>query len=266
MFRAVRRRTGLSQRQLAARSGVALSAISGAEAGRRAPTLAVLQAVLDVAGLELSVDVRPPDLDEAQLAYLRLSLVRRLHRALGGDGRPNGVPQLPRWLQLEALARVGEVRLHGELAVGLWLPSDDPLETPEVCAEARRGQVLPETPDLTVRAACDQHVRAPVVVALSAGRVLVDPPADLALDPTPATHRPALRAVGRVLHVEAARDEVGRRVRAHRDPDHRAEREHVFHTKRFGQRPMPDATDVRSWRLGDDAGLAEWLRRHGYPV
>ena len=30
--------------------------------------------------------------------------------------------------------------------------------------------------------------------------------------------------------------------------------------------PMPDAADQRAWRLHDDASLAEWLRRHGYPI
>ena len=266
LFRDVRRRAGLSQRQLAVRSGVALSTVTSIESGRGSPTLVVLQAVLDVAGLELALDLPPPDLDGRDLAYLRLSLVRRLHRALGGDGRPRYGPRLPRWQQLVALTQAGQVTLHGELALRLWLPSADPLEVAEVCVDLWRAPGPPDTPDLAVHTGCGQHGPAPVVVDLTPGRVLADPPAHLALDPRLAAQRRRLRAVARALHVEAARDEGGRRARAHRDPDHRRERERVFHTKRFGRLAMPDHTDARAWRLDDDASLAEWLRRHGYPV
>ena len=266
VLRAVRRRTALSQRALAQRAGVSASAIQAIEAGRRTPTLAVLQAVLDVAGLELAVDVLPPELDARQRGYLRLSLVQRLHKAMGGDGRPRYDRRRARWLQLLALARAGEVHLHGELAVRLWVPSDEPLAVAELCIALWDARRLPDTPDLVVHTACGEHGRAPVVVPVTPWRVLADPPADLALDPRLAAHRPALRAVARTLHVDAARDEGGRRARAHRDPAHEAERHHVFHTKRFGQLAMPDHTDPRAWRLDDDASLAAWLRRHGYPV
>jgi transcriptional regulator with XRE-family HTH domain len=265
LFRVVRRRSGLSQRRLSVASGVALSTVSAVESGKQSPTLAVLRAVLDVAGLELSVDVPPPALDAGQRRHLHHSLVRRLHLALGGDGRPYGVPRLARWLQLSALVRVGAVHLHGELAVRVWLPPAGPLDAAEVCAGPSPGARVPAD-TLAVVPACVRVESASVVIPLGAGQVLVEPPAELALDPSLAAHRAALRAVARELHDDAARDEAGRRARAHRDPDHDAEREHVFHTKRFGRRPMPDATDVRSWRLEDDAGLHAWLRRHGYPV
>ena len=266
VFRAVRRRGGLSQRALAHRSGVALSTVTGVEAGRQQPSTGVLAAVLGVVGLELSVDVPPPDLTDRERAYLRLSLVRRLHLALGGSGRPQYGPRLPRWQQLVDLARVSHVTLHGELALRLWLRGDAPVGAAEVCALPVARTALPDVPDLRVHPACGDHASAPVVVSVSPWQLHADPPADLALRPAFAAQRHALRAAARVLHADAARDDAGRRTRAHRDPSHDAERVHVFHTKRFGQRPMPDATDVRAWRLDDHASLAEWLRSYGYPV
>jgi hypothetical protein len=148
----------------------------------------------------------------------------------------------------------------------MWLPADTPLEAPEVCTELLRGCHLPPgTTDLLVRETCAPGP-APVVVLPRPRCVVVDPPADLALDPEHALRRPDLRSVARALHAQAPRDEAGRRPRAHRDPDHQLERAQVFHTKRFAHLRMPDATDLRSWRLEDDATLVDWLRRHGYPV
>lgn len=263
----MRRRTGLSQRALAECADVSLTTIGAVEAGRRPPSLTVLAAVLRVAGLELAVDLPPAELGARQIGYLRRSMVRRLHHALGGSGNPRDGRPFPRWRQLVQLAQVGEVALHGEAALGVWLPAQVPPTAVEVCVQPWPGCALPDVPDLCVVPACAAHVRAPVVIVFAPPwRVSVDPPADLALHPVHAAERAALRAVARVLHEQAARDEAGRRTRAHRDPDHEAERAHVFHTKRFGQRPMPDPTDTRSWRLDDEASLAEWLRRYGYPV
>jgi transcriptional regulator with XRE-family HTH domain len=266
VFRAVRRRTALSQRGLAERAGVGLTTIAAVEAGTRTPTVAVLTAVLEVAGLELSVDVPPVELDEWQRTHLRLSLTQRLHVALGGDGRPQYGPALPRWQQLVGLAARGDVTLHAALARAMWLPSEGPVREAEVCAQAWSRGGLPDVPDVVVRPACGTHARAPVVVSVSPWRMRVDPPAELALDPRFAADRSALRAVARVLHREAARADAGRRARSHRDPAHEAERAHVFHTKRFGRLAMPDPRDTRAWRLHDDASLVQWLRGYGYPV
>lgn len=261
----MRRRTGLSQRELAKRAGVAVSCVIAVEAGRRSPSLSVLTRVLDVAALELSVDVPAPELDACVLTHLRLSLVRRLHLALGGRGRPYWSALAP-WDQLVMLARRGDVLVHGDVALGVWLPTETTPDRPRVCIRPWSDDPLPRTPDVDVRTGCNDHVRSPVRIAVTPWTVCVDPPADLALNPEFAMHRQRLRAVARLLHSEAARDAAGRRTRAHRDPDHEAERAHVFHTKRFGQRRMPDSTDVRSWRLGDDASLVAWLRTYDYPV
>lgn len=265
VLRALRRREGLSQRELARRSGVALSTIAAVEAGRRQPSLQVLASLLAVGGLQLSAELPPPEPDDAVVRHLRLSLVRRLMRLL--DVRGN--PWLPRtggpWQELYGLAACGDVVLHGAAAVGMWLPRAGPLTTVEACVRPSGAAPRPDTPSLTVLSACPAHVRAPVAVRLGHRVVGVDPPDHLALHPAYAPDRAMLRAVSVLLHRELPRDEAGRRTSAHRDPDHEAEQRHVRHTRRYGQRPMPDPHDTRSWRLEDSAGLTAWLRRFGYP-
>lgn len=136
-----------------------------------------------------------------------------------------------------------------------------------VCARATGAFApaagLPDLDLLEVRTGCPGHGRAVVRVPLDRGRLTADPPADLALEPEHAEHRGLLRAVARALHEQAPRDGAGRRARAHQDPDHVAERHEVFHSRSFGASSMPSRTDVRSWRLGDDASLRAWLRRSG---
>lgn len=264
VLRAVRRREGWSQRVLAERSGVALSTVAAVEAGRRRPSLQVLCAVLATGGLELAVDVPVPEVPAATVAHLHRSLERRLHLAVGGGDRPQLRRPLPAWTQLQSLAAGGGVHLHGRAALAMWL-AGQPVGALEVCAPARSAR-LQEHPALDVRPLCGRHGRSPVTVRVGHRRVRVDPPADLALDPECAPHRQALRAVARLLHQQAARDDAGRRTRAHADPDHERERLEVFHTKRFHQLPLPPADDARSWRLDDEASLRAWLRRHGHPV
>lgn len=267
MLRAVRRSKGWSQRELAARCGVHPRTIAAVEAATRAATVAVLDKVLAAAGLELSVDVVPPAPGPDLHRHLSRSLSERLHRATGGIGRPHrGGPPTPVWDDLLALARGSDVVLHGELARAVWFPPSAPVHRAEVCARPRQPWPRPTTRSLTVVDECDRHAAAVVAVTVEGWIVGVDPPADLALDPLHAAHRPALRTAARLLHEQAPLDLGGRRVRAHRDPAHVAEQAYVFHTKRFGQRPMPDADDRRGWRLRDDASLSAWLRRYGYPV
>lgn len=124
VLRAVRRREGWDQRALAARSGVAASTIAAVEAGRRAPSLPVLTAVLAAAGLELTVDVVPPPLDEAVVQHLHRSLAARLHVACGGDGRPDLRRELPRWDTVQSLAARHAVHVHGRTALALCCPSE----------------------------------------------------------------------------------------------------------------------------------------------
>ena len=267
MLRAVRRRKGWSQRELAERSGVSARTVAAIESGQREPGLAVLRQILTTAGLELSLDAPPPSVDEPGQRHLQRSLSRRLHLALGGGGVPHlSRPAGPAWRQLLHLAARGPVVLHGSLALAVWIPPEQPLTSGEVCFARSPQVVATATPDLRILDDCHGHAAAVVAVSVEAFVLGVDPPADLALDPAMSHERARLRAVARLLHMEAARDAASRRVRAHAEPRHRAERDQVFHTKRFGWRPMPDENDRRGWRLRDDASLAAWLARHGYPV
>ena len=267
VFREVRRRQGWSQRELAARSGVHPRTIAAVEAGGRTPTLEVVRQVLTTAGLELALDVVPPPVSDEVRRYLRLSLTERLHLALGGGGIPHrSSPAAPVWDQLVRLAGCGRVVLHEELALAVWLPRDEALRSGSVCFARVQPWPVPDTPDLTLHEPCGAHAAAVVAVSVDSWTLGVDPPADLALDPALGHERQQLRAVARVLHEEAPLDRVGRRVRAHADPAHAMEQAYVFHTKRFRHRPMPDETDRRGWRLGDEASLGGWLRRYRYQV
>lgn len=59
LIREARRRAGLSQTELARRAAVAQSVISAYEADRREPGLGMLTKLIEAAGHELVVDVRP---------------------------------------------------------------------------------------------------------------------------------------------------------------------------------------------------------------
>ena len=258
---------------LAERSGVAESTVAAVEAGRRSPSIGVLNAVLASAGLELSVDEAVPSLDAATVRHLHLSLASRLHLACGGDGRPDRRPLVPAWSAVLALAARHSPHLHGPTARAVWLPVGVTLPV-VVCVHDRGWDGVPRSPGplaldaalVELRADCPGHALPAVTVRVGPWSVTVDPPVELALQPEHAAHRAELRAVARRLHRDAPVDAVGRRPRAHRDPDHLLERDEVLFTKRFGHLPMPSSTDVRSWRLDDDASLVAWLRRQGYPV
>lgn len=262
VLRAVRRRHGWNQRELAAQVGVHPRTIAGIEAGERRPSLALLEQVLTVGGLELVVDLASAAPPPAVLRFLRFSLTRRLRVALRADGPPR--THGPLWPQLRELAVRGRVVLHGDAAAALWLPPEQPLVRIEVCFRRVQPWTVPATPDITTLPFCGRHAAALVQVGLESWQVGCDPPAELALQPPCAARRHELRAVARVLHEEAATDMAGRRVAAHKDAAHLEEQHYVFHTKAFGQRPMPDPEDRRGWRLRDDASLAAWLGRYGY--
>lgn len=266
VLRAVRRRKGWSQRELAAASRVPLRTVAAVEGGRT-PTVAVLTAVLAAADLELAVDVVPPEVAPPVRAHLQRSLTKRLERAIGGPRRPRlaGDPG-SLWDQLRTLAACGSVVLHGDAARALWLPPGGELQTAQVCFVAWPPWAPAPTPDLTLIQACGGHAAAVVAVSLESWTVGVDPPGELALQPAHAEDRAGLRAVAALLHREAAVDEAGRRVAAHKDAAHAMEAAYVFHTKRFGQRPPPDPRDRRGWRLADDASHAAWLLRRGHPI
>jgi len=67
LLRESRTLQGLTQTELAHRSGVSLPTVQNLEAGRANPTLATLQAVLNALGLELSLEPRSADWDELAL-------------------------------------------------------------------------------------------------------------------------------------------------------------------------------------------------------
>jgi predicted nucleotidyltransferase/DNA-binding XRE family transcriptional regulator len=59
VLRSARQRAGLSQAALAARSGVSQSVISVYEAGRRQPSVPTLASLIEAAGCDLELRVRP---------------------------------------------------------------------------------------------------------------------------------------------------------------------------------------------------------------
>jgi uncharacterized protein len=59
LLRRARTDAGLSQAELAARAGVTQSVISAYESGHRQPALATLAALIEAAGYELAIEVRP---------------------------------------------------------------------------------------------------------------------------------------------------------------------------------------------------------------
>lgn len=266
VLRAVRRRQAWSQRELARRSGVSASTVAAIEAGQRQASLAVLDAVLAAAGLELAVNVAVPEVPPATRAWLGLSLTRRLYLAVGGSGMPPRRNRTPLWGQLLDLAGRGSVVLHADTAAAVWLRPAAPLTSLDVCYRAQQTWPCPATPDVRQIDACGKHAAAGVSILQDQWVLHVDPPADLALLPEHAGRQAELRAVARLLHQAAPQDLAARRPAAHKDADHLAEQNYVFHTKRYGHRPMPDSSDTRGWRVRDDASLAAWLLRHGYPA
>jgi predicted nucleotidyltransferase/DNA-binding XRE family transcriptional regulator len=66
VLREARRRAGLTQAELAVRAGITQSVISAYESGRRQPSLPALHALINAAGMELSIELRqvPAGLEE----------------------------------------------------------------------------------------------------------------------------------------------------------------------------------------------------------
>lgn len=89
LLRSARREAGLTQRRVAAAAGVTQPVVAAYEAGRRQPTLPMLEKLLRACGRELDVQTRPvrrlPDPERAahRLAMV-LDLAERLpHRRRG---------------------------------------------------------------------------------------------------------------------------------------------------------------------------------------
>ena len=104
LIREARRRAGLSQTELARRAAVAQSVISAYEADRREPGLGMLTKLIEAAGHELVVDVRPSTTLRRGVPDSRLG--RRLRRR--------------RRAVIDAAARRGghNVRIFGSVARG----------------------------------------------------------------------------------------------------------------------------------------------------
>lgn len=82
IVRAVRAEAGLTQAELAARSGVAQTTISAYETGRRDPGWRVLGALVQAAGLELVLKSRRPSPDEAgRILYDVMVLAHTIKRS-----------------------------------------------------------------------------------------------------------------------------------------------------------------------------------------
>lgn len=80
--REVRRRTGWSQRRLAAAAGTTPATIARIEKGRMEPTVALLERIVRAAGFHLSMAIAEVDPDEAKAraASRHLSVEQRLRQ------------------------------------------------------------------------------------------------------------------------------------------------------------------------------------------
>lgn len=82
LLQEARRRSGLTQAELARRAGVPQSTVAKIERGRRDPSLSTLERLVHAAGLELRVQLAARDDHDLQLIDLMLELTpeQRLHR------------------------------------------------------------------------------------------------------------------------------------------------------------------------------------------
>lgn len=279
LVRTARRHAGLSQRALAAAAGVAPSTVAAVEAGRRQPRGAVLSALMQATGLELTVDRPVVPLCAHLERHLRLSLSVRLHLLLGGSGRPRVPPMLPSWAELDRLAARGRTYLTGAAAVGLWVPGPWPMPLQVGHAAWEDGPQQVELMPLRTRSgaragagtgAGRQLEVVPgavpadctVTVPLPARSLRTPPPGALALQPECAPWQRILRSVARALDDRAALDAARRRSPAHREPRREEEAGRLLFARRWTRSfGPPDRLDGRGWRLQDEVGLSEWIER-----
>ena len=74
LLQEARKRSGLTQAELARRAGVPQSTVAKIERGRRDPSLSTLERLVRAAGLELRIQVAPHDAHDLQLIDLMLDL------------------------------------------------------------------------------------------------------------------------------------------------------------------------------------------------
>jgi uncharacterized protein len=94
LLRRARTDAGLSQAELAARAGVTQSVISAYESGHRQPALATLAALIEAAGYELAIEVRPQSQLQSRLSGPIGRRVRSQRRALIAAAAAHGVANL----------------------------------------------------------------------------------------------------------------------------------------------------------------------------
>jgi transcriptional regulator with XRE-family HTH domain len=115
IVRIARQRAGLTQQQLADRSGHPRETIARWETGAREPSLSSLQKLADAANLELVIRLaeRDPSLRESVNDQLQLSPTGRVERLLPSTGKEGGIRAL-QWL---AGARTPLIVIGGMAAV-----------------------------------------------------------------------------------------------------------------------------------------------------
>lgn len=277
MLRAARAHVGLSQREMAARAGVSPTSLAAAEAERSAPSLRLLTAVLAAAGLEIGLAAlsqplsRP--LDDHLRAWLSLSTSERLYLSVGGTLTPRLDRRCFAWQQLALVARHHLVSLPADAALGVWLPDRKGPHPLPVHVERLRWPTQPCPVDVAdlealVADAVPLPAGRPVAVGVSLRHeVQVPSPLMMALSTPDAGLASELRQVSALLHEPGALDGAARRRPPHRQSDGYREHQLIMTTRGFGDRPraVPNLLDQRTWRLGGDVSLRQWLGRRGYP-
>jgi uncharacterized protein len=94
LLRRARLDAGLSQAELAGRAGVTQSVISAYESGHRQPALPTLAALIEAAGYELALEVRPQPRRLSRLSGPVGQRVRRRRRVLTAAAAAHGVTNL----------------------------------------------------------------------------------------------------------------------------------------------------------------------------
>ena len=94
LLRRARTGAGLSQAELAARAGVTQSVISAYESGHRQPALPTLAALIEAAGYDLVIDIRPQPRRLSRLSGPVGQRVRRRRRDLIAAAAAHGVTNL----------------------------------------------------------------------------------------------------------------------------------------------------------------------------
>jgi transcriptional regulator with XRE-family HTH domain len=268
MLREARQSAGLSQRAVAAASGVSARTVSAAESGEHQPSSRVLTALLAACGLELTTIPSMPAAEPCRhlREHLRLPTTERFARAPVADGRREEL-----LADLSALWGPDALVLEPAGSVPVWVPGAH-VPVPLVVTAHRlpftpRLHQLPPTTAIVLRTTTDPLPAGLVAMKVARGiTVHVQHPAALARDPYVRRWRPALSAAARLLHEESGTDDAGRRAPAHRQPGEDEESRRLGTTLRYigVVRPrLPSALDSRGFRTAAPVSLPQWLEENG---